>query len=714
MPDDTPTIQYDVFISYKREDQAAAETLRERLIAWGFTVWMDVYCIPAGADWPVEIEKGLRACHTIIAVMTPQAVASQNVQNEWEWGIVHEKRLIPLMLQKCDVPLNLIRKNYIDFMPDQETGFARLKTALESESVPTPPDPYREYLQKLYERINATLAHVIIKINPDDPRQRDPIPLVSERTRGAVDALFEQPDRPLDPMLAMVGMEEKAWESGDFGSAFDYFGGQVMLLGEPGAGKSITLLHFGRDAIVRRVQDATQPVPIWAQISSWDAQRQTPILDWLAGVYGAPPNARQVIEQGRALLLLDGLDELGGERADPKTKERYDPRQRFVKTLSMFVGAYCNTPLQNRIVVTCRVKDYEEIGAKIALRGAVTLKPLSDAQIQAYLSEVPDLWAALAADDALREMARTPLLMGLLAYAYRDQGDEAAQLRDLRNSPGDLRDAIFKRYVEQRYAHEARRLRQRQPPEMLPFTLEEIYEALGRAAMVNTANPFARENALRAHSFGLDDKRRTIFTEMAAQLHLLTGGDKDTFRFIHLLLRDHFGFRFTLPRLSHTDEEIRAIAAEVLGEIGDARAVEPLIAALGDAEAGVRANTAAALGWISDARAVEPLVASMRDAEAKVRIYAAVALGQIGEPAVGSLIAALRDADEGVRVRAAEVLGRIGDARAVAPLISLLADNTNWGPLSRVCDIAAGALERIGTAEAVAAVEAWRKRRTPP
>ncbi|MDW8325427.1 MAG: HEAT repeat domain-containing protein, partial [Anaerolineales bacterium] len=69
-----------------------------------------------------------------------------------------------------------------------------------------------------------------------------------------------------------------------------------------------------------------------------------------------------------------------------------------------------------------------------------------------------------------------------------------------------------------------------------------------------------------------------------------------------------------------------------LGEIKDARAVEPLVAALGDAEAGMRRWAAWALGEIKDARAVEPLVAALDDADEDVRWSAALALGNIGDP----------------------------------------------------------------------------------
>jgi len=117
----------------------------------------------------------------------------------------------------------------------------------------------------------------------------------------------------------------------------------------------------------------------------------------------------------------------------------------------------------------------------------VTLQNLTDPQIRDYLSaDVPDLWAALEADEELRDVVRTPLLLSLFAFGYKDQGEEAAKLRDLRASPGDLRDAIFGEYVRERYEHEERKLKLRKPPEKMPFTLDEIYEVLGFAAMVAT------------------------------------------------------------------------------------------------------------------------------------------------------------------------------------------------------------------------------------
>ena len=71
----------------------------------------------------------------------------------------------------------------------------------------------------------------------------------------------------------------------------------------------------------------------------------------------------------------------------------------------------------------------------------------------------------------------------------------------------------------------------------------------------------------------------------------------------------------------------------------------------------MRQAAAGALGQIRDARAVKPLIAALRDDYWAVRRAAAEALGQIGDaPAVEPLIAALKDQDRAVRKAAAKVL----------------------------------------------------------
>jgi len=127
--------------------------------------------------------------------------------------------------------------------------------------------------------------------------------------------------------------------------------------------------------------------------------------------------------------------------------------------------------------------------------------------------------------------------------------------------------------------------------------------------------------------------------------------------------------------LKHEERSVRLEAAEVLGRIGDARAVEPLIRAIVVEQLEIRVTAITALGKLGDTRAVEPLIKLLEDEEWTVRRNAAEALGKIGDiQAVEPLIQAIND--WAIRENAVRALGKIGDARAIAPLIETLEDKS--------------------------------------
>ena len=103
-----------VFISYHRADVDAAEQVRTRLVANEVTTWMDQYDIPAGAYWPDEIDKGLNQADFVVGLLSPDAVDSRNVKNEWDWALQNDKHLILLMVRPCVVPHRYVSINFID------------------------------------------------------------------------------------------------------------------------------------------------------------------------------------------------------------------------------------------------------------------------------------------------------------------------------------------------------------------------------------------------------------------------------------------------------------------------------------------------------------------------------------------------------------------------------------------------------------------------
>ena len=125
--------------------------------------------------------------------------------------------------------------------------------------------------------------------------------------------------------------------------------------------------------------------------------------------------------------------------------------------------------------------------------------------------------------------------------------------------------------------------------------------------------------------------------------------------------------------LGDVDDSVRRDGVITLGNIGDARAVEPLIKVLEDikylkintatiGQVGVRRHAANALGKIGDTRAIEPLSQAIEDDDWQIRCNVAKALGEISDVrAVEHLIGALRDDNRYVRKSAAEALGKIGN-----------------------------------------------------
>ena len=114
-----------------------------------------------------------------------------------------------------------------------------------------------------------------------------------------------------------------------------------------------------------------------------------------------------------------------------------------------------------------------------------------------------------------------------------------------------------------------------------------------------------------------------------------------------------------IDALTHRRPNVRQWAAQVLGDIKDVRAVDPLGSVLKDNDADVRKEAATAIGKMRDHRGTEPLVHALEDSNWEVCANAAAALGKIkAKTAIEPLIVLL-----GKRPFLSELLGRNWRAR---------------------------------------------------
>ncbi|CAN0519884.1 unnamed protein product, partial [Laminaria digitata] len=138
-----------------------------------------------------------------------------------------------------------------------------------------------------------------------------------------------------------------------------------------------------------------------------------------------------------------------------------------------------------------------------------------------------------------------------------------------------------------------------------------------------------------------------------------------------------------MTTLEHLTDQIktglwkdRRIACELLADLGDAAAVDPLVYALDDHDYAVREAAFIALGKLNHPLAAGPMIDHLQnESEESVRLAGLHALGRLRNPnAVPHLVSALQDELTSVRLAATQALGIIRDIRAVRDLINCLDD----------------------------------------
>ncbi len=93
----------DIFLSYSREDRAAARHIAEAFTAEGFNVWWDA-AIRSGQTFDEVIEKKLRSAEAVVVLWSPRSVASRWVRAEATLADRRNK-LVPAIIESCDLPI---------------------------------------------------------------------------------------------------------------------------------------------------------------------------------------------------------------------------------------------------------------------------------------------------------------------------------------------------------------------------------------------------------------------------------------------------------------------------------------------------------------------------------------------------------------------------------------------------------------------------------
>jgi hypothetical protein len=238
---------------------------------------------------------------------------------------------------------------------------------------------------------------------------------------------------------------------------FELATGQLLILGEPGTGKTNLLLELAGCLIQDACLNEATPIPVvfnlprWTMVRGKDS-RYRPLSEWLrddlVAEYGlARASADALVSRDRILPLLDGLDEVS-----------VDSREKCVEAINAFQKGRD----LGQLVVCCRTNEYKG-GPSLDLGTAVRVEKLTRADIESQIAEQPRLEhvrLALKNDPRLWEIVDTPLWLHVLFGAAQvDPSNTVAN--------ADPRDKLYARFIEYALSREAdgspRKLTPREP-----------------------------------------------------------------------------------------------------------------------------------------------------------------------------------------------------------------------------------------------------------
>lgn len=194
----------------------------------------------------------------------------------------------------------------------------------------------------------------------------------------------------------------------------------LMVLGGPGAGKSTYLRRVGLEALKGEqgsFQHSCIPVMLELKQFNSDEVNLTQAIARELENFGFPESkefAKKLLEQGKLLVLLDGLDEV------PKVH-----LNNVINTIQNFVTRYD----RNRYIASCRVAAHRSTWNRFH---DIELSDFNDAQIQQFIQNwfSSDLdrhtktaercWKILndRSNISAKELAQSPLLLTFLCLVY--------------------------------------------------------------------------------------------------------------------------------------------------------------------------------------------------------------------------------------------------------------------------------------------------------
>ena len=338
---------------------------------------------------------------------------------------------------------------------------------------------------------------------------------------------------------------------------------KLLILGKPGAGKTTFLKHLAIQSIRDKFQGYL--VPFFVTLKEFAEDDDKPnLLTYLDPpksplTRGTNQNAvEQILDNGKALILLDGLDEV----LEAHTK-------RVIREIENLTNKYP----ENQYLMTCRIAAKEYTFVRFT---EVEIADFNDKQIATFAENwfkdkpiKPETFLErLQTEQPIKELVSSPLLLTLLCISFEELGDFPANRKELYEEGID---ALLKKW-------DAKRGVQR----------DKVYKPLSIAKKEDLLSKIAWETFSVGDYFFKQDKAERLISEyirnlpganlddealegdsgivlknIEAQHGLFVARAKHIYSFSHLTFQEYFTAREIIFVRQSSDEALQELVSHI-------------------------------------------------------------------------------------------------------------------------------------------------------
>jgi NACHT domain len=200
---------------------------------------------------------------------------------------------------------------------------------------------------------------------------------------------------------------------------------RCIVLGGPGTGKTTLMKSLITSVVNGQANEQLNSlIPVFVVLRKL-AVRQHSVKEAIVAAFsefhfpGADKFIDSALRQGRMLIVLDGLDEVGVNR------------QYVAGQIISFCENDDQRPQKNRVIVTCREYSYRSDDLGSVIRNIVRVEPFANHHMRVFLQGWPPyqgrsalrLFGLIQGDSQIRDICRNPLLLTILTGLYLETSD---------------------------------------------------------------------------------------------------------------------------------------------------------------------------------------------------------------------------------------------------------------------------------------------------